>query len=206
MNNTILKLLQIFEEDTDDEHALTKAEILQKLQDEDFSMEEKQFYRKVQELKDNGYDIEIQKGRQTKYFLRKSRLNKEEWIFLLTLILGNKDLSSKETKHIIECLESMSICHNSRDYAKEYKEKIVVEKSKHNQLKNFRIILNALDEDKVVECKTARQINGEWDISELKTLKPLSFTSKDNRIVINVIEKDIKTDYFLSELIDVEII
>ncbi|MBQ9919224.1 MAG: hypothetical protein IJO49_00205 [Clostridia bacterium] len=67
MNNTVLKLLQIFENETDNEHALTKVEVLQKLQDEGFAMEEKQFYRKVQELKDNGYDIEIQKGRQTKY-------------------------------------------------------------------------------------------------------------------------------------------
>lgn len=206
MNNTVLQLLHIFEDNTDNEHALTKAEILQKLQDEGFSMEEKQFYRKVQELNENGYHIEIQKGRQTKYFLRKSRLSKEEWIFLLTLILGSKDLSNKETKHIIECLERMSICYNSIDYAEEYKNKIVVEKSKYNQLKNFHVILNAIDKDKIVECKTARQINGVWDISELKTLKPVSFTSKDNRIIINVIEKNIKTDYFLSELIDVEII
>lgn len=206
MNNTVLKLLQIFENETDNEHALTKVELLQRLQDDGFTIEEKQFYRKVQELKDNGYNIEIQKGRQTKYFLRKFRLSKEEWIFLLTLILGSKDLSIRETKHIIECLESMSICYNSIDYAEEYKNKIVVEKSKYNQLKNFHVILNALDEDRVVECKTVRQINGEWDISELKTLKPVGFISKDNRIIINVIEEGEKTDYFLSELIDVEII
>ena len=206
MNNTVLKLLQIFENETDNEHALTKVEVLQRLQDDGFAMEEKQFYRKVQELKDNGYDIEIQKGRQTKYFLRKSRLSKEEWIFLLTLILGSKDLSNKETKHIIECLESMSICYNSIDYAEEYKNKIIVDKSKVNLLDKFHVILNALDKDKSVECKIARQINGKWDISELKTLRPVSFVAKDNRIIINVIEDDKKIDYFLSELIDVEII
>ena len=30
MNNTVLKLLQIFENETDNEHALTKVEVLQR--------------------------------------------------------------------------------------------------------------------------------------------------------------------------------
>ena len=83
MNNTVLRLLQIFENETDSEHALTKVEIIDLLERGGYEkINEKQFYRKVDELRENGYDIEIRKGKQTRYFLRKNRLTKEEWIYL----------------------------------------------------------------------------------------------------------------------------
>ena len=207
MNNTVLRLLKIFQEETDSEHMLTKAEIIGVLEEEGYeTINEKQFYRKIEELRDNDYNIEVKKGRQTKYFLRKNRLNKEEWIFLLSLILGSKDISNKETKRIIDCLEEMSVCFKSVDYAEEYKEKIVTEKSKFNQLGNFHVLLKAIDEERQIECKQVKKVGEEYKFSELLTLKPYSFTVKDSRIVINFIQNDTKTSCFLGELIDVEII
>ena len=139
MNNTVLRLLQIFENETDADHALTKAEIMEFLEHEGYEkINEKQFYRKVDELRENGYDIEVRKGKQTRYFLRKNRLTKEEWIFLLTLILGSKDLSKKETRRIIDCLESMSVCFKSIDYTEDYKDKMSAEKSPFSHDRHWR--------------------------------------------------------------------
>ena len=119
MNNTVLKLLQIFENLTDDEHMLTKNQIMQELVDEGYeSIGDKQFYRKIDELKENGYQIEMKKGKSTYYYLKRSRLKREEWVYLLTLLLGSKDLSRKETNYIIEALENMSVCLASVDYSR----------------------------------------------------------------------------------------
>ncbi len=207
MNNTVLRLLQIFEEETDDEHMLTKAEILQILASEGFdSINEKQFYRKIQELIDNGYNIETKKGKSTYYFMRKSRLNKEEWIYLLTMILSNKDLSKKETKHMIDALENMSICYKSIEYAKKYKEKINCEKSKINQLSNFRVFLKAMDENKLFKCKQFKKIGNEYEFSDIKILQAIDYYMKDNQLILIVMEDKQRKEYYLNTMIDFEII
>jgi predicted DNA-binding transcriptional regulator YafY len=206
MNNTVLRLLQIFENETDADHALTKVEIMEILEHEGYEkINEKQFYRKVDELRENGYDIEVHKGKQTRYFLRKNRLTKEEWIFLLTLILGSKDLSKKETRRIIDCLESMSVCFKSIDYAEDYKDKMSAEKSPFSQLNNFRVILKAIEEKKKISCKQIVD-RGNLIFSEEKQIEGLDFGAENNRIIIYGIENGEKVSYLLGDLIDVEII
>ena len=206
MNNTVLRLLQIFENETDAEHSLTKVEIMDILERDGYEkISEKQFYRKVEELIENGYNIEVRKGKQTRYFLRKNRLTKEEWIFLLTLVLGNKDLSRKETNRIVSCLESMSVSFNSVEFADKYKDKMSTEKSPFNQLANFRIILHAREQNKSVSCKQIIDMTN-LVFSDLKQIQVKDFGSHDNRIVICGLENGSKVTYFLGDLIDVEII
>ena len=129
MKNTVLQLLQILENETDAENMLTKAQILQMMADNGYSMEEKQFYRKIEELRDNGYNVEIRKGKHTYYFLQKDRLRKEEWLFLLALLCGSQDISQRETNHILSCLESANVSQKMADYAQPYKEKFISKKS-----------------------------------------------------------------------------
>ncbi len=204
MNNTVLKLLQIFEDKTDDEHMLTKQEILQELSNEGYdSINEKQFYRKIKELRDNGYEIESQKGRSTYYYLKRSRLNKAEWIFLLTLILGNKDLSRKETNQIVDALENMAVCISSVDYVRQRKEKMTADKSKFGQLKNFKVILKAIEEKRAIEYTLLSYDEGEPKYSERKTLLPVDFLAEDSRIYIVSSEKD---KYLLGDMLDLELL
>jgi hypothetical protein len=159
----------------------------------------------VDELRENGYDIEIRKGKQTRYFLRKNRLTKEEWIFLLTLLLGNKDLSKKETNRITNALESMSVCFKSMDYAELYKDKMATEKSPFNQLSNFRTLLKAMEGKRAVSCKKILDREN-CVFSDEKKISELDFGSKDNRIIIYGIENGEKISYFLGDLIDFEIL
>ena len=204
MNNTVLKLLQIFENLTDDEHMLTKNQIMQELVDEGYeSIGDNQFYRKIDELKENGYQIEMKKGKSTYYYLKRSRLKREEWVYLLTLLLGNKDLSRKETNHIIEALENMSVCLASVDYMSDRKERMAADKSKFGQLSNFKVILKAMEEKKAVEYTLLSCENGENKYSERKTLFPVDFTAKDSRIYI-LSEKNEKI--LLADMLDLEML
>ena len=205
MKGSILRLLQIFENETDNDNGLTKQEILQILQEDGYSMEEKQFYRKIDELKENGYDITIRKGKQTRYYMRKNRLTKEEWIFLVTLIAGSKDLSARETKHILDSLEGMSVCLKSLDYANGLRNRVTATKSPISQLKNFHEIIRAIDEKRQVCCKQIIDVS-RCEFSSTKQFLPTSFGAKDNRIVIDVVEDGKNNSYFLGELIDVETI
>ena len=70
--NNILDFLQIFEDETDNEHMLTKSQILGKLEERGYEgINEKQFYRKIKELQSYGYPVEMKRCKQTKYFMRK---------------------------------------------------------------------------------------------------------------------------------------
>ncbi len=204
MNNTILKLLQIFEDKTDEEHMLTKNEILQELADEGYeTINEKQFYRKIEELRENGYRIESKKGRSTYYYLKRSRLTKAEWTYLLTLLLNNKDLSVKETNHMIDALENMAVCVSSVEYMRNRKERMATDKSKFGQLKNFKVILQAIEEHRSVEYTQLSYEGSRPVFFERKTLAPVDFTAMDNRVYICTREGE---RYLLGEMLDVEIL
>ena len=67
-SNTILHILHILEQYTDRNHMLSKEEILKELQEDEFiTLEEKAFYRKIEELRELGYDVRSTKGNRTKY-------------------------------------------------------------------------------------------------------------------------------------------
>ena len=99
----------------------------------------------------------------------------------------------------------MNVCFKSVDYAERYKAKAATDKSRFNQLANFRKLLNAIDEKKTVSCKQILDLD-EGIFSEEKQLLPVDFNAVDNRIIINAIEDDKQKTYFLGDLIDVEII
>lgn len=206
MNNTVLRILQILEEETDSEHALTKAEILQRLEDEGYeSINEKQFYRKIEELKENKYPVEICKGRRTYYYLRRDRLNKEEWVYLLTLLLADNDLSERETYHILTCLQSGNISCFCRDIADEVEGKLSPHKSKIGSLGNFRVILHAMEKKCGVEYTFFSEQNGEKEFSERRKMIPLDYTAEGHKIVIFAEEDGEQKKLYLKNLIDVEL-
>ncbi len=204
--NTLLALLDIFENYTDNQHMLSKMEILEMLSNEGIEIEEKQFYRKIEELRDNGYAIEIKKSRTTYYYLQRDRLTKEEWLYLVTLILGNEDLTSKETNHILKSLEAMSVSYNSLQFANQHKNKVVSKKSPYSRLNNFSVILQAIEQGALVHCKQAMPNGESYQFSELITLKPVQFAVESNCIYILVMQDNQKVKYALNSLIDVEII
>lgn len=203
--NSLVSLLKIFEDYTDDSNMLTKKQILEVLENEyDINMGEKAFYRNVDKLKDNGYNIEIKKSRTTYYFLRRSRLTREEWIYLMCLIMQSNDLSEAETNKIIGSLQNMSVCYKSIDYFHKYEKLKSGNKTPINILKNFGCILNAIDSGCKVSCKTYTENNGEIVCSPRFCFTPLGFYFEDHRIVIKADGCDTPTIY-LYQILDAEL-
>ena len=67
--NRLLKLLNIFIKYTDEEHFLSMQDIITLLEQEDIFVSRKAIYDDIKVLRENGYDIEIIKGKQMKYHL-----------------------------------------------------------------------------------------------------------------------------------------
>ena len=205
--NSLLALLKIFEDNTDDDNKLSKKKILGILAAKyGIDMEEKQFYRKIQELKDNGYAIEMQRiGKSTYYFMRKSRLTKEEWIYLICLLMGNRDLSVAETRKIVQSLEGMSVCLKSRAYYQKYRGQMTRYKTPVNTLNNFSVVLDAIDNGLPFSCKLKEEAEGEICFSERKTLLPTGFFFRNNRVYLRIREGEGEAEIPLHQIIDAEI-
>lgn len=207
MYGNILKLLKILEEETDSDHSLSKVEIMERMELAGYeSIGEKQFYRMIDELEQQGYIPDVKKGRATRYNLHRCRMTTNEWMFLMTLILGNEDLTESETRHIVDCLENMHISRHSMDSFTPYKKVAAAEKSPVSHLSNLRVVLDAIAEGRQITCKILQRGGEAPEISDLKTLTPRRVEPKGGRIDVVAAENGTEMRYPLSVVLDAEIL
>ena len=205
--DSLLPILKILEDRTDEENMLTKVEILDILGEKyHIFIDERQFYRKIEALQKNGFEVETKRSsRYTYYFLRRSRLNREEWIYLMYLLMGNRDISYGETKKIIQSLEKMSVCRESRRYYMQHRGQMTKYKTPVNTLGNFSVILDAIDHEQSFSCKLMQETEGEPVFSARKTFTPLGFFFRNNRLIIRVRKGEGEAEIPLVAILDAEL-
>lgn len=199
-----LELLKIFEEYTDRDHKLTKENLAQLLENKyNRTIEEKAFYRKIEELQSAGFKIVKTKGRHATYYIDMPRLTTNELLYLSIMIMGSSDISSREANHLITRLQAMPIHRLSNSQLEEYKAKLKSNNTHTDQIKKFSTIFNAI------------KSNGELSYKEVFSLSPLNFSSakhgvprdfsvENNQIVFVFQEGNLFKKYQLKDLIDVE--
>lgn len=186
-SNTILHILHILEQYTDRNHMLSKEEILKELQEDEFiTLEEKAFYRKIEELRELGYDVRSTKGNRTKYFLDTPRFTSEELLMLSAIILGSPDISKAEADRLINTLYAMSV-HS--DYIGTYEKLKPALKSNNqsaqaaNQIQKFHVFYTAIKNHEKVSCKIRlNDIDGRPTFSSRGVLEPVSLQFDARRI------------------------
>ena len=186
-SNTILHILHILEQYTDRNHMLSKEEILKELQEDEFiTLEEKAFYRKIEELRELGYDVRSTKGNRTKYILDTPRFTSEELLMLSAIILGSPDISKAEADRLINTLYAMSV-HS--DYIGTYEKLKPALKSNNqsaqaaNQIQKFHVLYTAIKNHEKVSCKIRlNDIDGRPTFSSRGVLEPVSLQFDARRI------------------------
>ena len=186
-SNTILHILHILEQYTDRNHMLSKEEILKELQEDEFiTLEEKAFYRKIEELRELGYDVRSTKGNRTKYFLDTPRFTSEELLMLSAIILGSPDISKAEADRLINTLYAMNV-HS--DYIGTYEKLKPALKSNNqsaqaaNQIQKFHVLYTAIKNHEKVSCKIRlNDIDGRPTFSSRGVLEPVSLQFDARRI------------------------
>ena len=149
-------------------------------------MEEKAFYRKIEELRELGYDVRSTKGNRTKYFLDTPRFTSEELLMLSAIILGSPDISKAEADRLINTLYAMSV-HS--DYIGTYEKLKPALKSNNqsaqaaNQIQKFHVLYTAIKNHEKVSCKIRlNDIDGRPTFSSRGVLEPVSLQFDARRI------------------------
>ena len=110
-NNQKLKLLyliKIFTEDTDDQHALTLPQIVEKLDAYGVSAERKTLYQDFELLRDFGFDIIGQQARRNFYYhMGNRRFELPELKLLVDSVQSAKFITDKKSNALIKKLEGM---------------------------------------------------------------------------------------------------
>ena len=209
-SNTILHILHILEQYTDRNHMLSKEEILKKLQEDEFiTLEEKAFYRKIEELRELGYDVRSTKGNRTKYFLDTPRFTSEELLMLSAIILGSPDISKAEAGRLINTLYAMRV-HS--DHIGAYGKLKPVLKSNNqsaqaaNQMQKFHALCTAIENHEKVSCKIRLDdVEGIPSFSSRVVLEPVSIQFDTRHILIECRAAGSSQTYPLCQMIDVEL-
>lgn len=209
-SNTILHILHILEQYTDRNHMLSKEDILKKLQEDEFiTLEEKAFYRKIEELRELAYDVRSTKGNRTKYFLDTPRFTSEELLMLSAIILGSPDISKAEAGRLINTLYAMSV-HS--DYIGAYEKLKPALKSNNqsaqaaNQMQKFHALCTAIENHEKVSCKIRLDdVEGIPTFSSRLVLEPVSIQFDTRHILIECRAAGSLQTYPLCQMIDVEL-
>ena len=117
-NNQKLKLLyliKIFTEDTDDQHALTLPQIVEKLGAYGISAERKTLYQDFELLRDFGFDIIGQQARRNFYYhMGNRRFELPELKLLVDSVQSAKFITDKKSNTLIKKLEGMVSKYEAR--------------------------------------------------------------------------------------------
>ena len=111
----ILHLAQIFESETDEQHALTLAELSERLDRLGVGAERKALYRDLETLREFGMDLIAEKsGGTTRYFLGARTFELAELKLLTDAVQGAKFITEAKSRALIKKLETLVSRHDAR--------------------------------------------------------------------------------------------
>ncbi|MGI6118723.1 MAG: helix-turn-helix transcriptional regulator [Bilifractor sp.] len=112
----LLYLLKIFQEETDDEHSLTMAQIIERLSEYEIPADRKTLYLDFAELGKFGYEIISEKqGRKTCYHLGNRLFELPELKMLVDSVQAAKFITDRKSRALIKKLESLVSRYEARE-------------------------------------------------------------------------------------------
>ena len=109
-DNQKLKLLyikQMLEEKTDENHVISKQQIIDELAKYDIKAERKSIFSDIDMLTRYGMDIVLRKERPTGYYLASRDFELPELKFLVDAVQTSRFITEKKTRSLIKKLEGM---------------------------------------------------------------------------------------------------
>lgn len=118
----ILYLMQLFLEETDIEHPLSRKQLEEKLADIGIHAERKSLYNDIDTLKLFGMDIAYRKERPEGYYLASRKFELPELKLLVDAVQSSRFITEKKSSELIRKIESLA----SKQEAKQLQRQVMV--------------------------------------------------------------------------------
>ena len=116
----ILYLMQIFLEETDEEHGLTMPQLIAKLEAYGISVSRKTLYTDIADLSDFGIDIIGEKvGREYIYYAASRTFELAELKLLVDSVQAAKFISEKKSRELIKKLSTLTSRHEAKQLTRQ---------------------------------------------------------------------------------------
>lgn len=110
----LLYLLKILQESTDEEHAITLAQILEALSGYGITAERKSIYDDLEALRVYGVDVEMRKGKNYEYYIANRSFELPELKLLVDAVQSSKFITHKKSNELIKKVEGLASVHQAR--------------------------------------------------------------------------------------------
>ena len=108
-NQKLLRLMQIFLQETDEDHGITMAEILSLLESYGIHAERKSIYENIETLNQCGMDILAEKkGHQSYYYLASREFETAELRLLADAVASSRFITAKKSDQLLQKLSALS--------------------------------------------------------------------------------------------------
>lgn len=114
----ILYLARILMEQTDEEHPITTAELLRRLDGYGIRAECKSIYSDMEELTRYGMDIICRRGRSGGYYLASRSFELPELKLLVDAVQSSRFITQKKCDQLVEKLGRLASCHQSGQFGR----------------------------------------------------------------------------------------
>jgi predicted DNA-binding transcriptional regulator YafY len=108
--------MQMLMEETDDEHGLTMADIIDRLDERGISAERKSVYSDIALLREFGLDIITRGGGKAEYFIGSREFEHPEITLLIDAVQSSKFLTERKSAQLIDKLKTLVSVHDARNY------------------------------------------------------------------------------------------
>lgn len=207
--NTALYILKILQEKSDIEHQLTKNQIIEELNNYTKDIiEEKQFFRKIDELISSGFPIVKTRGRYSTYYYDGCSLTSAEMLYIYTLIKTNKSISIGETDFLITELNKLVPLKSKLQIRhKRMLDKMMPLKDTIDNVSKFKLIIDAIENNDFIRYKVGVQTNQSiYVFSDYRFLKPQQYLVIDNHLVVKgIMQNKEAIEVNLESMFNVEI-
>lgn len=147
--SSILLVLKVLEEYSDEEHYLTQQEILDKIyQDYDIELERKSIGSSLSLLEELDYDIA--KGPKGGFALLSRTFDETEATYLIDALFSSKSIDSRQAKKISDEISSCFSRYKRKDFSYIYKTSEVNRTTNKQVMYNISIIHEAMKQGKRV--------------------------------------------------------
>ena len=147
--SSILLVLKVLEEYSDEEHYLTQQEIVDKIyQDYDIELERKSVGSSLSMLEELDYDID--KGQKGGFALLSRTFDQTEASFLIDAIFSSRSIDGRQAKKIADQVSSCLSKYQRKDYSYIYKSSEINRTINKQVLYNISVIHEAMKKGKRV--------------------------------------------------------
>lgn len=162
----LMVLRDILEQETDEEHALSLKELIERLAAQGIPAERKSLYEDLEALRQYGLDVLTVRDKTTRYYIGERHFELPELLLMADAVQSSRFITEKKTAILTEKLKTLASRHQSAHFSRDFH---VVNRIK-NMNESIYINVDRIHEG-IAQGKQIEFLYYEYDVNKQQRLR-----------------------------------